>query len=120
MSSFDKVIGYKSIKRELLQIRDVIQNWAVYTNMGAHLPRGPLLYGDPGLGKTLLAKCFMEEAGLNTVTAYQDSCTRATKVSRSFLDKPCYRVDDLEDEVKFLKVMVRQMAERVSTLEKVI
>lgn len=31
---------------------------------------------------------------------------------------PRSRVDDLEDEVKFLKLMVRQMAERVSTLEK--
>ena len=72
MSSFDKVIGYKSIKRELLQICDMILNRAVYTNMGAHLPRGLLLYGDPGLGKTLLAKCFMEEAGLNTVMVRRD------------------------------------------------
>ena len=31
---------------------------------------------------------------------------------------PRSRVDDLEDEVKFLKIMVRQMAERISTLEK--
>lgn len=30
---------------------------------------------------------------------------------------PRSRVDDLEDEVKFLKIMVRQMAERISTLE---
>lgn len=31
---------------------------------------------------------------------------------------PRSRVDDLEDEVKFLKIMIRQMAERISTLEK--
>lgn len=31
---------------------------------------------------------------------------------------PRSRVDELEDEVKFLKIMVRQMAERISTLEK--
>ena len=31
---------------------------------------------------------------------------------------PRSRVDDLEEEVKFLKIMVRQMAERISTLEK--
>ena len=68
MNSFDKVIGYKSIKRELLQICDMIRNRTIYEKMGARLPHGLLLYGDPGLGKSLLANCFMEECGLNTVT----------------------------------------------------
>lgn len=72
MNSFDKVIGYKSIKRELLQICDMIRNRTVYEKMGARLPHGLLLYGDPGLGKSLLANCFMEECGLNTVTVRRD------------------------------------------------
>lgn len=66
------VIGYKSIKRELLQICDMIRNQMIYEEMGARLPHGLLLYGDPGLGKTLLAKCFMEESGLNTITVRRD------------------------------------------------
>ena len=64
MSSFEKVIGYRSIKRELLQICDMIRNRAIYEEMGARLPHGLLLYGDPGLGKSLLAKCFIEEAAV--------------------------------------------------------
>lgn len=72
MNSFDKVIGYKSIKRELLQICDMIRNRTIYEKMGARLPHGLLLYGDPGLGKSLLANCFMEECGLNTVTVRRD------------------------------------------------
>lgn len=72
MNAFDKVIGYKSIKRELLQICDMIRNRTIYEEMGARLPRGLLLYGEPGLGKTLLAKCFMEESGLNTITVRRD------------------------------------------------
>ena len=72
MSSFEKVIGYRSIKRELLQICDMIRNRAIYEEMGARLPHGLLLYGDPGLGKSLLAKCFIEESGLNTVTVRRD------------------------------------------------
>ena len=68
MSSFDKVIGYRSIKRELLQICDMIRNRTIYEEMGARLPHGLLLHGNPGLGKSLLANCFIEECGLNTVT----------------------------------------------------
>lgn len=72
MNTFDKVIGYKSIKRELLQICDMIRNRTIYEEMGGHLPHGLLLYGDPGLGKTLLAKCFIEESGLNAITVRRD------------------------------------------------
>lgn len=64
MSAFDKVIGYETIKNELLQICDMIHNREIYEELGAKLPRGILLYGDPGLGKTLMAKSFIEESGL--------------------------------------------------------
>lgn len=63
MSAFDKVIGYESIKNELLQICDMIHNRETYERLGARLPQGILLSGDPGLGKTLMAKCFIEESG---------------------------------------------------------
>ena len=72
MSAFDKVIGYKNAKHELLQLCDMLRDQTVYEQMGAHLPRGLLLYGDPGLGKTLLARCFMEESGLHTITVRRD------------------------------------------------
>lgn len=64
MNAFDKVIGYESIKAELQQICDMIHNREAYEKLGAKLPQGILLYGDPGLGKTLMAKCFIEESGL--------------------------------------------------------
>lgn len=66
MSAFDRVIGYETIKNELLQICDMIHNREVYEELGAKLPQGILLYGDPGLGKTLIAKCFIEESGLKS------------------------------------------------------
>ena len=66
MNAFDKVIGYETIKNELLQICDMIHNREVYEELGAKLPQGILLYGDPGLGKTLIAKCFIEESGLKS------------------------------------------------------
>lgn len=68
MSAFDKVIGYETIKNELQQICDMIHNQEVYTTLGAKMPQGVLLYGDPGLGKTLMAKCFIAESGLKSYT----------------------------------------------------
>lgn len=68
MNAFDKVIGYETIKEELLQICDMIHNRDVYKKLGAKLPQGVLLIGDPGLGKTLMAKCFIEECGIQAFT----------------------------------------------------
>ena len=64
MSAFDQVIGYESIKKDLLQLCDMVRNPEIYREMGAVLPRGVLLYGDPGLGKTLMADALIRETGL--------------------------------------------------------
>ena len=66
MSAFDRIIGYETIKAELMQICDMIHNTEIYEKLGAKMPQGMLLYGDPGLGKTLMAKAFIEESGLKT------------------------------------------------------
>ena len=68
MNPFDKVIGYDTIKNELLQLCDMIHNRDIYENMGAKLPHGVILYGPSGIGKTLMAKCFIEASGLKSYT----------------------------------------------------
>jgi len=68
LSGFDRIIGYDAIKRELRQICDMIHNYAVYEKLGAKLPHGLLFYGEPGLGKTLMAKALIDESGLAAVT----------------------------------------------------
>ena len=75
MSAFDKVVGYENIKRELLQVCDMLHNKSVYEEMGARMPRGVLLFGEPGLGKTLMAKCFIEESGLPAYTVRRNRGT---------------------------------------------
>ena len=68
MNNFEKIIGYDLIKTELLQVCDMIKNREVYAELGAKLPCGVLLYGNPGLGKSLMAKCFIKECNLKSFT----------------------------------------------------
>ena len=68
MGNFDRIIGYEDIKAELIRFADVIRNTEKYSRIGVTLPSGLLIYGDPGLGKSLMAKCFIEEAGCKTYT----------------------------------------------------
>ena len=63
MSEFDKIIGYKDIKTELFRICDVIKNADKYKALGVAPIGGLLLDGDPGVGKTLMANCFIKESG---------------------------------------------------------
>ena len=53
MSSFDQIIGYEQEKKELNQIADVLKNSDIYKKLGVSSPRGLLLHGEPGVGKTL-------------------------------------------------------------------
>lgn len=64
MSAFDRIIGYEDVKRELLQVADMISNFPKYRTLGAKMPKGVLLLGAPGVGKTLLATALIEEVGV--------------------------------------------------------
>ena len=68
MNAFEKIIGYSEIKQELVQIADTMKNREIYRELGVSTPRGLLLYGDPGLGKTLMAKCLIEASGRTAFT----------------------------------------------------
>ncbi len=72
MKEFDRVIGYDSIKRELSRIIDVIKNSEKYEALGVSMPQGVLLNGGPGIGKSLLAKCFMEATGRKSFIIRKD------------------------------------------------
>ena len=61
MSAFDKVIGYEKEKEELYQLCDMAKNPEKYAALGVKLPRGILLYGVPGVGKTLMATALLDE-----------------------------------------------------------
>lgn len=62
--TFDSVAGIDEVKDELTEIIDFLKNPKKYRNLGARIPKGVLLAGDPGTGKTLLAKAVAGEAGV--------------------------------------------------------
>ena len=61
---FDDVAGVDEEKEELEEIVEFLKHPAKFTEMGAHIPKGVLLVGQPGTGKTLLAKAVAGEAGV--------------------------------------------------------
>ncbi len=62
--TFKDVAGLKEAKEELKEIIDFLKNPKKYLAMGARIPRGVLLVGPPGTGKTMLAKAVANEAGV--------------------------------------------------------
>ncbi len=62
--TFKDVAGLEEEKEELQEIVDFLRNPMKYTNLGARIPKGVLLVGPPGTGKTYISKATAGEAGV--------------------------------------------------------
>ncbi len=62
--TFKDVAGISEVKEELIEIVDFLKNPEKYRSFGITLPKGVLLVGPPGVGKTLIAKALAGEAGV--------------------------------------------------------
>jgi cell division protease FtsH len=63
-TTFDDVAGLEEAKEELVEVVDFLKNPGKFKAVGAEIPKGVLLVGSPGVGKTLLAKAVAGEAGV--------------------------------------------------------
>ena len=67
-TNFSQIGGYHEIKDELRQVKDLLLSRDLYEGYNIRTPKGMLLEGPPGNGKTLLARCFAGECGFNFVS----------------------------------------------------
>lgn len=65
--SLNDIAGYAKEKEELLQLVDVLNNKEKYFEKGGYIPKGIMLYGDPGNGKTLFAKVLASMTNVNFI-----------------------------------------------------
>ena len=79
MDAFDKIAGYEKQKKDLRYISDMWKNPEEYKRLGVRIPKGVMLDGDPGNGKTLMAQCLIEA----TECAYE-KCTK-DRVQNEFI-----------------------------------
>ncbi len=91
---FDDVAGVDEEKEELEEIVEFLKNPTKFTEMGAHIPKGVLLVGQPGTGKTLLAKAVAGEAGVPFFII------SGSDFVEMFVGVGASRVRDLFDEAK--------------------
>lgn len=65
---FDDVAGNEEAKLELVEVVDFLKNPTKFTEAGALIPKGIMLEGEPGTGKTLLAKAVAGEANVSFIS----------------------------------------------------
>lgn len=92
--TFKDVAGVEEAKEELEDVIKFLKNPKKFQKLGGKLPKGVLLYGAPGTGKTLLAKAVAGEAGVAFFSA------SASEFVEMFVGVGAARVRDLFDQAK--------------------
>lgn len=92
--TFADVAGHDAAKQELIEVVEFIKDPARFVALGARVPRGILLTGGPGLGKTMLAKAVASEAGVSFI------CTSASEFIEMYVGVGAQRVRSLFERAR--------------------
>jgi len=92
--TFDDVAGVEEAKQELAEVVEFLKEPEKFISLGARIPKGVLLVGSPGTGKTLLAKAVSGEAGVPFFSI------SGSEFVEMFVGVGASRVRDLFDQAK--------------------
>mgnify|MGYP001118447506 CR=1 FL=1 len=95
--TFNNVAGIDEVKEEIYEIVEFLNNPQKYSDAGARVPRGCLLSGQPGTGKTLLAKAIAGEAGVPFIA------TSASQFVELFVGMGASRIRSLFKQAREMK-----------------
>lgn len=128
--TFKDVAGLDVEKEELWEVVDFLRNPERYTKLGAKIPKGVLLAGSPGTGKTLLAKAVAGEAGVKFLALSGSDFVEmyvgvgASRVRNLFKEArknaPCIIFIDEIDAVGGKRSEVNSNSEREQTIEQLL
>ena len=122
MFDFNDLVGYEGIKEKLKTYADMIKDPGPYRALGAVVPRGILLAGPPGVGKTTLALAFLRASGARNFIVRKDT-ERFTEHLRHVFDEAkagegaaVILLDDVDtfgqrEELVFLKSLIDGLEE---------
>lgn len=104
-----QIAGYEKVLAQLEQLRDFLHNADKYTSYGVRCPKGSLLYGLPGVGKTVMAKAIADD-GINTVELRAADCTSIN--SEELIEKTFERAKNNKPCLLLIDKIVTSLEER--------
>ena len=100
-----KIVGYEAEKREMEKLSNMLKNADQFREMGIRLPRGVLLWGEPGVGKTVLAQSIatgeLKTFELKAANCCKDEAASSVKdiFTRAKANTPCVILLDELDKI---------------------
>ena len=100
---FEQIIGYEEEKKELKQLKGMLRNSDFYRKNGIRVPHGIILSGEPGVGKTVMARALAEDEGIRLVELRAADCCR----------------DNTEEEIRKAFTKAKEQAPSVLLLDEI-
>ena len=101
MDHFKKIAGYSSEKKSLKELGLLFRQYEKLMGIGVRLPRGVLISGEPGVGKTIMAEALIADSGVHCIKISASEMTDEDMLS-SYLDRKFDEAASVAPAIVFL------------------